>query len=513
MPSFSGITVALQAMLSQQQAIDVINHNVSNANTAGYHRQSAVFTAGPTQGTPGLTNSTVISQIGSGVVLEQIKRFSDDFSDSRYRFETAQSSQWAIESSVMSQVQSTLGETSGSGLSDVLDSYWSAWKEVSTTPDDTSLRSALLEAGKTLASAFNTRFDNLTQIQGDLNDTVVQSTDEINTLATQIAQLNAQIGRYSSTSTQLNDFLDKQDSYIDRLSELTGAKITYEPNGQAMVSIGGHVLVQGTVTHTLTAVKNAANENLKDIEWSDGTAFNATSGSLAGVFEVRDQVIDAEKTKLNNLAATVFTTVNAIHSQGYGLDDPVDTSGSYVGRPFFVVNGSTSGSAASLKDIALSIRVNSDLDEVRNIAAGAQADTSGDGSIAEKIFLLQTNRNTAMMQVNANYVEGTTTTGSPATYLLNTSGSPIYENIDSYNNNRVTDFSLKLQRASTLEAQHKNLLDALVTDRESVNGVSLNEEAADLIKYQQAYNAATRMMTAIDDMLDRVINNMGRVGL
>jgi flagellar hook-associated protein 1 len=96
--------------------------------------------------------------------------------------------------------------------------------------------------------------------------------------------------------------------------------------------------------------------------------------------------------------------------------------------------------------------------------------------------------------------------------LDSVSGSAISDNMNSYNTQRVTEFSLILQKADTLNSQHTNLLSALVQDRESVNGVSLDEEAADLIKFQQAYNAAIRMMTAVDEMLDRVINNMGTVG-
>jgi flagellar hook-associated protein 1 len=303
----------------------------------------------------------------------------------------------------LSQVESAMGETSDDSMANALNDFWSGWKDLSTTPEDTALRSALLEAGKTLASAFNTRYESLTQIQKDLDDTIVQSAQEINVLATQIAQLNSQIGRYTTSATQPNDFLDKQDEYIDRLSELTGAKITYEANGQAMVSIGGHVLVQGTETHTLTTTINELNNNMKDVVWTDGQPFNPTSGSMVGIFEARDVVIKDEKTKLNNLAATVFTTVNEVHSQGYGLDDTDPTSGSYVGRPFFVVEGTSGSPAASMIDISLTISVNPDLDNVRNIGLARSAGVSGDGRIAEELFLLQTATDTPMMQVNMSY--------------------------------------------------------------------------------------------------------------
>ncbi|MCE1252366.1 MAG: hypothetical protein LWX83_02330, partial [Anaerolineae bacterium] len=191
------------------------------------------------------------------------------------------------------------------------------------------------------------------------------------------------------------------------------------------------------------------------------------------------------------------------------------TSGSHVGRDFFVVRGSSGSPAASMLDLALSISVNTDLDNVRNVAAAQDPGVSGDGRVAEQLFLLQTATNTPLMQVNKNYIPGPPTVGTPAIPVTDsTSGSPVAVsmNINAFNNQRVTEFSLTLQKATTMNGQHENLLTALVQDRESVAGVSLDEEAANLIKYQQAYNASIRMMTAVDEMLDRVINNMGTVG-
>jgi len=557
MPSFSGISIALQSLLTQQQAIDVINHNVANANTTGYHRQEAVLSAGPTQEPPGYTNSTVMSQIGTGVVMNSIKRYNDTFTDTRYRAETALSSQWTLENSVLKQVESTEAETSTDGLSSKLDTFWAGWKAVSTSPEDTALRTALLEDGKQVAQAFNTRFNSLTQIQSDLNNTVTQNVQEINTLATQIAQLNSQISRYSTPATQPNDFLDQQSNYLDRLAQLAGAKITTESNGQIMVSIGGHMLVQGTQAQPLITKVDTTNNNFQTVQWADGQPYNPTAGEMVGLLDARDNVIAGEKTKLNNLAATVFSSVNQVHQTGYGLDDPVPASGSSgaaptppypnypitsgsgtnpLGRDFFVVSGNTangyssgwnadgtvSGSGFSyylpMTNLAQTISVNSALDNVRNIAVSQDPQVAGDGRLAESIFLLQTN-NTNMKQVNPAFTSGSYSAGPPVigvnplmNYVDPVSGNAVVDNIDKSNTQRVTDMSLTIQKSDTMASQHKNLMDALTKDRESVNGVSLDEEAANLVKFQNSYNASIRMMTAVDSMLDKVISSMGLVG-
>jgi flagellar hook-associated protein 1 FlgK len=351
--------------------------------------------------------------------------------------------------------------------------------------------------------------------------------------------------------------LDQQDTYLDRLSELAGAKITTEANGQVMVSIGGHMLVQGSQAHPLISKVDTTNNNFQKVQWADGQPFNPTAGEIVGTFDARDNVIAGEKTKLNNLAATVFSSVNQIHEQGYGLDDPVPASGSSgtaptspypnypltsgsgnpLGRDFFVVSGAqsngyqsgwnadgtVSGSGFSyyipMTNLAQTISVNTDLDNVRNIAVAQDPQVAGDGRLAESIFLLQTN-NTNMKQVNPNFSSGSYSAGPPAIgvsplidYQDPVSKNAVVDNIDNSNTQRVTDLSLTIQKSDTMATQHKNLLATLTTDRESVNGVSLDEEAANLLTYQASYQASIRMMTAVDDMLDRVVNHMGSVGI
>jgi flagellar hook-associated protein 1 len=310
------------------------------------------------------------------------------------------------------------------------------------------------------------------------------------------------------------------------------------------------MLVQGSTTLPLTSTVDASNNNFRKVQWADGQPFNPTAGEMVGIFDARDNVIAGEKTKLNNLAATVFTSVNQVHETGYGLDDAVpsatvtvaasgspypaytyNTTGSPnpAGRDFFVVAGypgwssgwNASGSATvsgsyaytppSMVNLAQIIGVNSELDDVRKIGVSQTAQVSGDGRNAEALFLLQTS-NTKIMQVNQSYTPATG--GSPLINLKDSGGvNNLSDNIDKYNTQRVTELGLTIQKSDTMSTQHKNLLDVLVKDRESVNGVSLDEEAANLVKYQNSYNASIRMMTAVDGMLDRVINHMGTVGI
>ncbi|MBI9044043.1 MAG: flagellar hook-associated protein FlgK [Anaerolineaceae bacterium] len=508
MSSFSGIHLALQALLTQQHGLEVTSHNVANSGTEGYHRQEAIFRAGPPQGAPGLASATFAGQVGTGVFVDNVKRYSSELTDMRYRRELADTRQYEVQSEYLLQVEGAMAETGEDGLSAILDSFWNGWSYVSTHPDDTTRRTNLLEDAKNLTRGLSGRVERLNDLRRDQNMAIIQRVDEINEIAAQVARLNIEIGRFSGPNTSPNDFLDEQDLYLDRLSEIAGVKVSHENTGQVMVSIGGHVLVHGPTAHVINYSPEPTNFNLVDMEWEDGQPLFLQSGELAGLIEGRDVVVNEQIESLNNLATTLITEVNALHQQGFGLNDtatydptlppPNDIIGPQ--REFFT----TTPPIFDPLNPALSITVNSELDDVNNIALSQTVVlpdplpgvltpglpiAPGDASIADEIFRIKDNA---------------LTFGSPPNTVTDT--------ISHYNNMRVTNLALDVNRAETLSNQHDNLLQVLKEKRESVSGVNLDEEAAHMLQYERSYQAAVRLMTTVDEMLDRIINNMGLVG-
>jgi flagellar hook-associated protein 1 len=501
MPSFSTINLALQAILTQQKALEVVEHNVANSATPGYHRQEAILRAGPSQGAPGLNASSMSALVGTGVVLNQVKRYSMEFVDGRYRAQLSETKKYELEQQFVQQVEGAMGELEDSGLNAKLDEFWAAWKAGGTAPSDLTRRADLLEKAKSLASGVSGRAEALFDLQRDQNLAIIQRVEEVNQLAGQIAKINAEIGRYQSPGTQANDFLDESDRLLDRLSEIAGAKVYIEDNGQAMVSIGGHVLVQGTSTHTLVTRPESTNFNLVDVYWEDGQPLmvangdsTLSSGELAGLREVRDSIIPEQKRMLDDFATQLAVAVNAIHSTGYGLGesvvyDPLNPPAGQL-RNFYTI--------LDVNNPALSLRVNADLEDVSKIAfsrievpAGAVAGdvlsaAAGDGTVAEEIFRLQTTAQT--------FPDGTVDT------------------LNHFNTMRASDLGLEVKRITTLATQHKNLYEVLNEQRESVSGVSLDEEAANMLKFQRSYQAAVRLMTAVDEMMQQVVTSLGLVG-
>jgi len=232
-----------------------------------------------------------------------------------------------------------------------------------------------------------------------------------------------------------------------------------------VVSIGGHALVVGKEAFALSTAPDATNSNLLKITWPEGATFNPTKGELAAVLTVRDQTIPTQLGGLDTLASTLAVRVNALHQTGYGLNNA-------TGLDFFTGTD------------ALSLRLNSTLDDVSNIATAAAPDSPGDGSIAGQIATVQNE-----LLLNG----GTTTLGQ-------------------YQINQAAAFGLELSQATAEVTNSKLVTDSLGQQRESISGVSLDEEATNLVKYQRAFQAAARLMTTMDEMLNTIINGMGVVG-
>ncbi len=467
---FSGINLALRAMLSHQQAIEVIEHNVANANTPGYHRQEAVLAAGLPYPAPSLWGAVHPGQMGTGVQVDEIRRFNLDFFDDRYQRESADKSRWDMQSEVLQQVESTMAETTEDGLIPKLDAFWSGWQALNSDPSNMALRSDLRERAIALTGALNGRAKSLMALREDQDLAIRQRVDEINTTAAQVARLNGEIAAVKASGDSPNDLLDQRDQLLDRLAQVAGAVVKSQDNGEAMVSIGSHALVIGTNRFELAVSPDPANSNLAGITWAvDGRPFDPARGELTGLLDARDRAIPAQMSGLNDLASTLANRINTLHRAGFGLNNATN-------QDFFEPFTTT--------DYALEIHVSTNLDDLANIAAASVANAPGDGSNAAA---LENVRHEMLMS------------GGTAT-------------INGFYTGQIGELGVELKSAQNRAKDHGLVLSSLESMRESVSGVSLDEEAANLVKSQRAYQASARILTALDEMLDKVINGMGMVG-
>jgi flagellar hook-associated protein 1 FlgK len=310
--------------------------------------------------------------------------------------------------------------------------------------------------------AFNRRAEHLTAIRADQVAGLSDRVAEVNKLAGQVAELNKEISHVLSVGEQPNDLLDSRDMALDRLAELTGAVSHLQSNGEVLVSIGGHVLVTGHEAVALAAGPVNPGGPFT-IRWADGGSYQPPAGEIKGLWEAYNTIVPAQLDQLDRLAQALRDQVNARHVTGFGLAGE-------TGQAFF------GGSGA--RDLVIDANLTASA-----VAAAKQAGKPGDGSLAADLFALK----------------------SDTTTMAGTSFHGAY-------NAQITDFGLKVQAARQNAFHHDLIRKALGEQRESVAGVSLDEEAANLAKAQRAYQAAARVMTVYDEMLDRIINGLGLVG-
>jgi flagellar hook-associated protein 1 FlgK len=468
MPNLSGITIALQAVLAQSQAMQIIEHNIANANTPGYRRQSAILTAtvpAPVNGSDYVKGGP--GQVGTGVTIDRIQRFSLQLFDGRYRSVGAESKNWEAQSNVLGQFEAIMTETSDDGMLAKFDQFWSGWRALSNDPTNASLRTILLDDANSLANGFKRRYEQINQLRIDQNLMVSDQVDQVNALAGDVASLNAEISRVLSVGDQPNDLLDKRDLALDKLAQLTGSVSYEQKNGEVSVSIGGHVLVVGHDAFKLRTVQNTSGDpTVADVFWEDNQKVILPSGELKGILDVRDIFLKNQQTELNTVASKFISEVNAIHITGYGPSTVTPEN-------FFVAGGDASNIAVQIQDPG-------------KVATSSAPFVAGKNDIALAISKLK---------------DATLMTRGTVNVTMN-----------NYYNGLVTDRALAARRADENSTQQSAVLKSLDLQRESASGVSLDEEAANMARTQKAYQAAARVLTAYDEMLDTVINRMGMVG-
>jgi flagellar hook-associated protein 1 FlgK len=489
MAGFSGIQVALQALLAQQTALDITQNNVSNANTKGYHRQEAVMKAGFPNRSMAFTSSAGQQNIGTGVYVSSIKRFSLEFYDTRYRNQLAENSKFTMMTSMLTEVEINLSDTSSDGIAQRMNEFFTGWQTVATDPDIVALRDDLLERTQSMAEAFNNRSLRLTQIQQDQDLALTQRIDDINTITAQIGELNAEIGRSQGASSQPNALLDERDLLMDKLTQLVGVTSHLQDNGQVLVSLQGHALVLGNKTFELEATPDPANSGMVKINWADDpakTALDIKSGEVAGIIYTRDVVMEDQKAQLNNTVISLMNRVNSLHRSGFDLD----------GNPGIDLFVATPGQEA------LSFAVNPAITSSRMLAAATETNAAGDGNNALAIANIMSS---ATFPVRV-----------PLITALTAAQDPVFatgeESITHYNSSRVTSLALEIRHAKVGASDSENLMTAMDEQREQIAGVNLDEEAANMVKFQRAYQAAVRLMNVFDEMLDQVVNTLGMAG-
>lgn len=468
--TFSGIETASRALATSQAVVDVIGHNVANVNTPGYTRQRAEIAATAPAASVDGGIGAALGSIGTGVELKGVYRIQDNYLEQQLLSAGGDQARMSQLRDTLNQVQTAYAEPGQSGLSSMLSAFYNSFQEVARNPEDTSARQSALDAASTLARRFNTLTADHDSVQQSVCAQVIPTFQQADDVARQVAGLNSQIRAALAQGGQPNDLQDQRDQLVKQLGTLVGADATQEldANGKATgalnVSAGGFPLVQGATANDLPTSFTMVG-GVPALSQGD-ERYLLRSGQASGLIQASDTIKGYQAT-LNGLAAGLISSVNNLHRAGYGQD------------------GSTGNNLFAGTD-ARSIKLDPAM--AANPAALAAATppapgttvAAGNGDNALAIANL----------ANAPILAGGSIGDSYAAHV-----AQVGADVHSY------------EQQSTNQAQ---VIQQLQNMRSSVSGVSLDEELTHMLQFQRSYQAAARLLTVMDSMIDQVVNGLGK---
>ena len=450
MTSISSIAgSALRALNAYTAAISVTNNNISNVETDGYSRQTAVLT----------------STADGGVDMSSVKRIYSAYLTDQLWSAEQDSGKWEAENEVMASLDSLVSVSDSTGISSALSAFWSHWQAVVNDPSDSTDRSTLASAAETLAASISNLYSDISNIRSDVAQSVSGVVSDVNDLTQQMAALNGKISAAAESGADTSSYQDSLDSLVKQLSERVNIDTYTNNQGRLCIQLTrGGSLVEGTTASTLCSDVDSSGQIAITLSGISGDSVDVTdsitSGKIGGYLEVANDVIPEYLDKLDTFASMLISSVNTLHESGYDLNGNTGTS-------FFTGTGAG--------DMAVNSNI---LDDPSKIAASSAADATDDSTVASSIAALE----------NRPVLDSGTSTFSDYYAAL------------------VSDIGCKASTVASNETSASATVSSCQTLHDSASSASTDEELTKLMLYQQAYEAAAKMMTALDEMLKTLID-------
>ncbi|MGQ9631084.1 MAG: flagellar hook-associated protein FlgK [bacterium] len=329
--TFFGIEIAKRAVLAHQRAMDIIGHNLANANRPEYHRQKVEMVSATPYGVPGFNRPAIPGQIGQGVTISIVKRLQDIFIEGQILAEKQRLGEFqqkrdylTILDSFSSEFFTINPETEGS-LRVLMDQFWKSWQDLNGDPDSIAIRTDLRNSARTLAQAIATASARLGGLRQDINAEIQAKVSEINDIAARIALINRDIQNAQGAGEEPNDLLDTRDKYVGELAKLINVSEGIDPTGEHIILIGSTILVQGVNYKNIIAEGDPSTGDqilVWDYHTPDGrrVPVDVTGGELKGLLDVRDIDLKHQQVQLDDLAIALIDYINEKHYYGYDLD-------------------------------------------------------------------------------------------------------------------------------------------------------------------------------------------------
>lgn len=467
--TFAGLSTALSSLYAQRRALDTTGQNIANANTEGYSRQRVDMKAA--SGTPVPALYSTYDGAGAGVSVSAVLRLRDTFLESRGRAEHAQASFLAAKKEVYGRIEHVFAEPSDTALASQLADFWAGWGDVANQPNNDAVRTQLIERGATVVDGLHAAYDGLNSQWDTMRVQLNAYATDVNTAADAIAHLNQTIMQQQAAGLPTNELADQRDLHLMQLAELTGATTVSRDDGTVDVFIGGSSLVAKSVARHIepAGASNMANQPGSPVQFrwesATGPTVAMSGGRLAADLDTLNTVLPGYGDDLNEVARQLAATVNGLHDDGF------DSNGAAGGRFFQNSTDPTDDAGITARNIQLTFT------DPKKIAASGTAGAV-EGSNAVKLA-----------------GQATKSGGPDSAYRALVVGLGVA--------------AQAAQRRSDIQDKVAADMDVL---RSADAGVNLDEEMTNMIAFQRAYEAASRVLNAVDETLDVLINRTGLVG-
>lgn len=528
LPSFFGYYNAHRGLLSNQMALETINHNIANVNTEGYSRQRVDLTTGTPYPPATMSNFDDAGQLGQGSRVLGVTRSHDNLLDAQIRTQSNLLEYQTAVSDTLKQVEDVIGEPSEFGIDTAITKFFDAAHTLSLHPDDMAIRTTFIQEANNLLTTFQQKANQLQDIRTSIvGDPLVASTldmsqsyltvQEINTLLEDIATLNGQIVQVDGSGAMPNDLLDRRDQLLEELSKRINTTVEYSATGQISVKLGSNLLVQGArlvdtlaiVTNTNTVGPDPVRDDvpaLVGLTSSPPTAASnlngiITGGKLGGLLAVGGNTagtttIRSVMEDLDSLFREISTRVNDLQA-GFGTGVPPapytgvrDLNGNAPvagvnmqiyypppgGFPRLQIFGFTINSTV-LNDPA---RITAAYYDPTIPAPLAGTSSGSDGRNIARMAQLQDT-------------------------LMGGLGNLTYQE---FYKNAITNLGTGTQNAERSAENLQNVVDHLTQRRQSVQGVNLEEEMVDMMRFQRGFEASAKVMATLDEVMKTIINTI-----
>lgn len=449
----SVMDTSLSALFAAQAGMATTGHNIANSNTAGFSRQQ-VLTASRTP------DVLTYGAIGRGVDVLGVRRIQDDFLLANLRNQTARLSSYTQVDSALYEVEAILGSVDNDLLGTSLNEFFGAWSNLGNPTVEGNLKYEVFAKAQSLVSTFHSIDASLQDLEANLNQTIEAEIENLNRLLTAVADMNKQIMAAEAGGNEANDLRDQRDLLISQVAEIARVSVVERSDGTQDVILAGRTMVaRDSVTLFQTSYQTSddgtkmvvlTQENFSEVTLSEGR--------LEGLLTARDQHIAEVREHLDTVAAKLIEEVNALHVQGR--------------------TATSSGLAFFTGDSMHTIDINPAIIENQELIVTGRTAAVGDLDLAAEIADL-------------------------ANVGLGGSGN---ESVSDRYRAMLIDVASRRSSYEFMVENQDNVVAALETKILSISGVSLDEEGANMVKYQNSYNAAAKVITTVQEMYDALLS-------